>query len=85
MVLTRSGRSLRVPNDRSILDVLHDNGTSVLSTCTKGTCGTCEVDVLEGEIDHRDTVLTQLEKEDGGSMMVCVSRCLGSRIVLDLW
>lgn len=85
IVLKKSGRTLRVPEDKSILDILQENGSSVLSTCMKGTCGTCEVDVLDGEIEHRDSVLTKEEKEDGRSLMVCVSRCLGQRLVLDLW
>ena len=85
IVLKKSGRTLRVPNDKSILDILQENGSSVLSTCTKGTCGTCEVDVLEGDVEHRDSVLTKEERQDGRSLMVCVSRCLGQRLVLDLW
>lgn len=55
----------------------------ILSTCSKGVCGTCEIGVLEGVPEHRDTVLTRKEKPDGKSMMPCVSRCAGARLVLD--
>jgi ferredoxin len=59
-------------------------GVEVLFSCTEGTCGTCETDVLEGTPDHRDSVLTDEEREAGETMLICVSRCLGKRLVLDL-
>jgi hypothetical protein len=40
--------------------------------------------VLEGEIEHRDSVLTPGEQEDGDTMMICVSRANCPRLVLDL-
>ena len=85
VVMNRSGRKLHIPKDRSVLDVLNENGAAVLSTCSKGTCGTCEVGVVQGVPEHRDTVLTALERVENKSMMPCVSRCLGKGLVLDLW
>lgn len=82
--LSLSGRTLRVPADRSVLQVLRDHDVPILSSCTEGTCGTCEVPVLEGEIDHRDVVLSDEEKDSGEMMMVCVSRCRGPRLVLEI-
>ncbi|MBS4047327.1 MAG: oxidoreductase [Alphaproteobacteria bacterium] len=84
VVLGRSGRELQVPADRSILDVLTSNGVTIDSSCQDGICGTCEVKVLEGLPDHRDSVLTKAEQAANKSMMVCVSRCKGDRLVLDL-
>lgn len=84
--LARSRRVLAVPRDRSILQTLQQAGVSVLYSCTEGTCGTCETDVLSGEPDHRDCVLTDEERAGGETMMICVSRCRapGGRLVLDL-
>ncbi|MBM9438510.1 oxidoreductase [Streptomyces bryophytorum] len=84
--LARSGQVLAVPRDRSILQTLQQAGVGVLYSCTEGTCGTCETDVLAGEPDHRDSVLTDKERAGGETMMVCVSRCRapGGRLVLDL-
>ncbi len=84
VVLSRSGRTLTVPPDRSILETVEGAGVSVLSSCREGTCGTCETDVLEGEPDHRDVLLTEDERAAGDTMMICVSRCRGPRLVLDL-
>lgn len=82
--LAQSGTTLSVPADRSILDVVEDAGVSVMSSCTEGTCGTCETMVCAGNPDHRDSVLSEEEREAGESMMICVSRSLGGRLVLDL-
>lgn len=81
--LRRSGRTLTVPADRSILDVLQAHGVAVVSSCREGTCRTCETAVLEGAIDHRDYCLTPSEQAAGNTMMVCVSRARGARLVLD--
>ncbi|MBT2501243.1 PDR/VanB family oxidoreductase [Curtobacterium sp. ISL-83] len=84
--LALSGTTVRVPADRSLLQVVEDAGVFVLSSCREGTCGTCETPVLEGRIDHRDTVLSPAEQADDHTMMICVSRAARGcpRIVLEL-
>ncbi|MFJ8046704.1 PDR/VanB family oxidoreductase [Streptomyces luteogriseus] len=82
--LARSGRTLTVAPEVSVLDAVRDAGVEVLYSCTEGTCGTCETDVLDGEPDHRDSVLTEDERAAGETMLICVSRCRGKRLVLDL-
>ncbi|MFD9931817.1 PDR/VanB family oxidoreductase [Streptomyces massasporeus] len=82
--LARSGRTLAVAPDVSVLDAVREAGVEVLYSCTEGTCGTCETDVLDGEPDHRDSVLTEDERATGETMLICVSRCRGKRLVLDL-
>ncbi|MGJ5751875.1 ferredoxin-NADP reductase [Streptomyces puniciscabiei] len=84
VVLARSGRTVTVPPAVSVLDAVRAAGVEVLYSCTEGTCGTCETDVLEGAPDHRDAVLTEEERSAGDTMMICVSRCRGARLVLDL-
>lgn len=84
--LALSGITVTVPPDRSLLDVVEDAGVLVLSSCREGTCRTCETPVLEGEVEHRDTVLSAEEQAEGRTMMICVSRARGGcpRLVLDL-
>ncbi|WP_262700518.1 MULTISPECIES: PDR/VanB family oxidoreductase [Streptomyces] len=84
LVLTRSGLTLTVEPERSVLRTVEAAGVPVLYSCEEGTCGTCETDVLEGEVDHHDSVLTDEERASGETMMICVSRCRGPRLVLDL-
>ena len=84
VVCRRSGVTVMVPPDKSIIDVLEENGVSVLSSCLEGVCGTCETAVLAGTPDHRDSLLTQEERETNEYMMVCVGRALSDRLELDL-
>ncbi len=82
--LERSGLTLTVPTDRSVLSVLEEAGVPVLSSCGEGTCGTCETPVLDGIPDHRDSVLDAAQREAGDCMMICVSRSATPRLVLDV-
>ena len=82
--LHRTGITLTVPRDRSILSVVEEAGVGVLSSCAEGTCGTCETGVLEGDPDHLDSVLTAEERKANDCMMICVSRSCGDKLVLDL-
>ena len=75
---------MTVPPERSILDVVEEAGVHVLSSCCQGTCGTCETPVLEGTPDHRDSILDEDERSANDCLMICVSRCVGERLVLDL-
>jgi ferredoxin-NADP reductase len=84
LVLQRSGITTEVPPDKTILEVVEQHGLSVLSSCRIGTCGTCEQAVISGELDHRDSVLTEEDREAGEYMMICVSRACSDKLVLDL-
>ncbi|MET1007276.1 MAG: PDR/VanB family oxidoreductase [Propionibacteriaceae bacterium] len=82
--LVDSDAVLFVPADRSILEVIDEAGIYVLSNCEEGTCGTCQTTVLGGVPDHRDSILDEDERAANDTMMICVSRSLSSRLVLDL-
>ncbi len=79
-----SGVTVTVPPERSILDVVEEAGVLALSSCRVGTCGTCETPIVEGEVDHRDSVLSPEEQQDDFAMMICVSRAACPRLVLEL-
>ncbi|QTI68995.1 PDR/VanB family oxidoreductase [Gordonia polyisoprenivorans] len=82
--LSASDMTVTVGPETSILQALAEHGVDVDSSCGDGTCGTCEVSVLDGEPDHRDVVLTDEERACNDCMMVCVSRAASARLVLDL-
>jgi len=82
--LQRSSRSFSVAPGQSILDVLLDAGVSASFSCQDGFCGSCETRVIEGIPEHRDSVLTEAERAENKTMMICVSGCRGERLVLDL-
>lgn len=82
--LRRSGLSVDVPEDSSILEAVTAAGVDVLSSCEDGICGTCMTTVLDGVPEHRDSVLSDGERRSGTSMLICVSRAKTGRLVLDL-
>ncbi|WP_405737753.1 PDR/VanB family oxidoreductase [Streptomyces sp. NBC_00028] len=80
--LRRSGRTLKVPADSTVLAAVRAELPNTLYSCEQGFCGTCQQRVLEGEVDHRDELLTDGER--GDSMLICVSRARSERLVLDM-
>lgn len=82
--LAHSGLTLEVPPDRTLLEVLRAANVDLPSDCEEGLCGTCEVEVLEGRVDHRDAVLSRAERAQNRKMMACCSRAAGPRLVLGL-
>lgn len=84
IALSSTGEELEVPATKSVLEVLCDAGHDVEYACSEGACGTCITDVLEGEIDHRDSILTDEERSAGDCMCICVSRARSARLVLDI-
>lgn len=79
-----SGLSLDVPADSSLLDVLRANNIDVPSDCEEGLCGACEIGVVQGEIEHRDIVLSAAERRANRRMMSCCSRAAGADLKLEL-
>lgn len=81
--LVQTGVTVLVPVGRSVLSVAEEAGAFITASCEEGTCGSCETRVLEGHVDHRDSVLSASQRAAQQTMMVCVSRCHGPRLVLD--
>ncbi|WP_371671960.1 PDR/VanB family oxidoreductase [Streptomyces sp. NBC_00289] len=80
--LRRSGRTLTVPAESTVLAAVRAELPDTVYSCEQGFCGTCRQRVLAGEVDHRDELLTDGERAD--SMLICVSRARGDRLVLDM-
>jgi phthalate 4,5-dioxygenase reductase subunit len=80
--LQKTGTTLSVAADQTILEALRSAGLRVASSCESGTCGSCRTGLLAGQAEHRDMVLGDDEKET--RIMVCVSRALSPELVLDL-
>jgi len=79
--LAKSGKTITVPADRSILEAIRDSGLPTVSSCESGTCGTCKTKLIAGDVDHRDMVLMDEEKDD--HIMICVSRARSGNLVID--
>ncbi|MEX3009680.1 2Fe-2S iron-sulfur cluster-binding protein [Hoeflea sp. TYP-13] len=84
VVLEKSGTTLVVGSDQTIIEAMEEAGLEVLTSCEQGVCGTCVTNVIEGEPDHRDLYFNAGEHASGKVITPCVSRCKGKRLVLDL-
>jgi ferredoxin len=80
----RSQIEVLVPAKVGLLTALEGAGIRLPNACRDGVCGSCEVGVRAGEVDHRDSVLSAAERTAGDRMLACVSRAAGERLVLDL-
>jgi ferredoxin-NADP reductase len=76
--------TLKVPPDKTVLDVLEAAGIDVACDCREGLCGSCEVQVVEGNVDHRDRVLSEAERTQNSKLMTCCSRSKTKKLVLGL-
>lgn len=84
-VLQDSRLTVQVPSDRTLLQSLRASGIDIPSDCEEGLCGTCEVAVVDGDIDHRDHVLSASERAANKRMMTCCSRARrGKKLILAL-
>jgi vanillate O-demethylase ferredoxin subunit len=80
----QSGKTVTVLPGQSIIDALEAAGIDLIYDCKRGDCGICRCDVLEGEPDHRDVVLTPDERASNKTIQICVSRSKTPRLVLDI-
>jgi ferredoxin-NADP reductase len=84
VTVASTGQQIRVGADETLLAALHRDGVDAPYSCRQGFCGTCRTRVLEGDVDHRDSLLTEPEHANR-MMLICISRATqGSRLTLDL-
>lgn len=82
--LSQSNREVKVSAEQSAADALIEAGVQVDLKCSDGLCGVCKCTVLEGDIEHRDFVLSKAQRDE--SMILCQSRAASTveKIVIDL-
>lgn len=79
-----SDRVVRVDEETTVAAALRDAGFSILTSCSRGVCATCETRVIEGEPDHRDAILDDRERAESSTFFPCVSRARSDRLTLQL-
>ncbi|MBM09396.1 MAG: oxidoreductase [Magnetovibrio sp.] len=82
VMLASNGATYFVANDKSIADVLKENGVHVETSCNSGLCGTCKTRYIEGEVDHNDLIMDA--DEQAQYLTLCCSRAKGKKLVIDL-
>jgi tetrachlorobenzoquinone reductase len=84
VALARSGQEFFIPEGRTILEVLLDEGVDVDYSCELGICGACEQRIIEGIAEHHDSILSEEEQAENKRVMICCAGCKTERLVLDL-
>ncbi len=79
-----NGTTKQVPVDKTLLDVLLDEGLKVPYSCRVGRCGTCEVNVIDGQIEHHDFLLDEDQRKSNKMILTCVSRAKSNQIILEI-
>lgn len=82
--IASTGQTFFIPTDKSVATVLEEAGIEVLVSCQQGICGSCITGIIEGEPDHKDSVLSDSERKSGKLFTPCCSRSLTPRLVLDI-
>ncbi len=82
--LAKSGQCIEVPAKKTVLEVLLEQGLDIPYSCESGVCGTCLTGVIEGTPDHRDSFLTDAERQVGDQFLPCCSRSKSPVLVLDI-
>ena len=80
--LTKSGKTLTVPADKDLSDVLNENGYHIDVKCSDGICGVCKCGLVSGEVEHRDFVLSNKQRET--AIITCQSRAAEENGVIEI-
>jgi phthalate 4,5-dioxygenase reductase subunit len=75
-----TNQTIDVATAQTLLDALRSAGIPVKSSCESGTCGTCKLRLVSGEVDHRDMYLEEAERDS--YLMPCVSRATNEALVV---
>ena len=84
VTLQESNQVFDVPEGVTLLDTLLEHGVKARYSCKAGGCGSCEIEVLEGEVEHRDMFYSDEERKDKQVILSCVSRAKSKKLVLNL-
>jgi len=82
--LAQSNVTLQVSAEKSLAEVLQAHQYPVVTKCADGLCGTCQLDYLAGDVEHRDYILSNQERES--RIITCCSRARegGDTLVLGI-
>ena len=72
--LAKSQKKVEVSEGETLLEALLRAGVQAPYSCKVGGCGSCEVQVVKGEVDHRDHFYKDDERGSKNVILTCCSR-----------
>jgi dimethylamine monooxygenase subunit B len=83
-VQLKNGLTVDVAENKTILETLLKAGIKAPYSCRVGRCGTCELKVIDGEIEHYDSFLSEEQRQAQNVILTCVSRAKSDKITIDI-
>ena len=80
--LVRSKLELDIPSNKTIVEILREHDVFIETSCKQGYCGTCLTRYVEGQPEHRDSVLSEDDRKN--FVLICCARSISTELVLDL-
>jgi len=81
------GVTIEVADGQTLLDAALRQGVYLPHACGHGLCGTCKVQVCDGEVDHgaaNPFALMDVEREEGKTLACCATLCADATIEADI-
>jgi phenol hydroxylase P5 protein len=81
------GATIEVAPGQTLLDAALRQGIYIPHACGHGLCGTCKVQVSDGEVDHGAAspfALMDVEREEGKTLACCATLCSDATIEADI-
>lgn len=80
---TVGGRAVPCEQGQSILDASLRAGVWMPNSCNQGTCGTCKLRVVSGDVDHRKSPIDTLTDDEraSGLALACQARLRSDAVV----
>jgi len=82
--LAESEITLKISEQETLLEALLKAGIDAPHACKIGGCGSCEIDVLDGDVDHRDVFLSDENKQNRKSILACCSRAKSEKLIINI-
>lgn len=80
--LKQSGKEIPVSADESAADALIKRGFPVDLKCSDGICGVCKCGLVDGDVEHRDFVLSNAQRKE--AIILCQSRAAAPDGVIEI-
>ncbi len=80
--LAKSMREINVPANKTPTEALSEAGINIDVKCADGICGVCKCKLISGDVEHRDFVLSNAQREN--TIILCQSRAADKNGIIEI-
>jgi ferredoxin-NADP reductase len=81
VTFSRSDKAAPLPSDKTVLEVADEIGVEIDNSCRVGTCGTCKVKLLSGQVAMAVEDALTAEDKTQGVILACQAKSAGNVVV----